>query len=52
LLILCGDRDHTVPWSIVKASFRKQQRNAVVTELAKLLDRALVHHRQHVSGGC
>ncbi|HEY4279057.1 MAG TPA: alpha/beta hydrolase [Conexibacter sp.] len=36
LLLLSGDRDHTVPPAIVKAQFRKQKRNEAVTELETL----------------
>jgi non-heme chloroperoxidase len=36
LLIVSGDRDHTVPWSIANASFKLQRRNEGVTEIAKL----------------
>ena len=39
LLIISTDRDHTVPWSIANASFKKQRRNGGVTEIAKLSDR-------------
>jgi non-heme chloroperoxidase len=39
VLIICGDQDHTVPWSIVNASFKKRQRNDGVTEITKLPDR-------------
>lgn len=36
LLIVSGDQDHTVPWSIANASFGKQKRNAGVTEIVKV----------------
>jgi non-heme chloroperoxidase len=39
LLIISSDQDHTVPWSIANASFKKQQRNDGVTEIAKIPDR-------------
>jgi non-heme chloroperoxidase len=39
LLIISTDQDHTVPWSIAKATFKKQQRNDGVTEIAKIPDR-------------
>jgi non-heme chloroperoxidase len=32
LLILSGEKDHTVPWSISHASYKKQERNPAVTE--------------------
>jgi non-heme chloroperoxidase len=36
LLILVGDRDHTVPPAIAKASYKKQLRNEGVTEFEEL----------------
>jgi non-heme chloroperoxidase len=36
LLIIGGEKDHTVPWAIVKASFNRQKRNEGVTEIAKI----------------
>ena len=36
LLIISADRDHTVPWAIANASYKKQKRNPNVTEIAKL----------------
>src|SRR6476660_9256249 len=36
LLILDGELDHVVPWSIANASFQKQKRNAAVTEIVKV----------------
>lgn len=39
LLIISSDRDHTVPWAIANASYRKQRRNEGVTEIVKLKDR-------------
>ena len=36
LLILSGEKDHTVPWAITHASYRKQQRNAAVTEILEV----------------
>ncbi len=39
LLIISADRDHTVPWSIANASFKKQRRNAGVTEIAMIPNR-------------
>jgi non-heme chloroperoxidase len=35
LLILVGERDHVVPWSVANASYKKQRRNKSVTEIAK-----------------
>ncbi|MBA3264627.1 MAG: alpha/beta hydrolase [Thermoleophilaceae bacterium] len=39
LLIISTDDDHTVPWAIANASFKKQQRNHGVTEITKVPDR-------------
>jgi pimeloyl-ACP methyl ester carboxylesterase len=37
LLIISGEKDHTVPWAIANASFKKQQRNeAAVTEIVEI----------------
>jgi pimeloyl-ACP methyl ester carboxylesterase len=41
LLIISGDEDHTVPWAIANASYRKQRRNPAVTDIVKL------EHRGH-----
>jgi non-heme chloroperoxidase len=39
LLIVSGEKDHTVPWAIANASFKKQQRNPGVTEIIEVADR-------------
>ncbi len=39
LLIVSADQDHTVPWAIANASYRKQRRNDGVTEIVKLTGR-------------
>ncbi len=39
LLIISGEKDHTVPWSIANASYKKQQRNKGVTEITEIKDR-------------
>jgi pimeloyl-ACP methyl ester carboxylesterase len=39
LLIISGEKDHTVPWSIANASYKKQKRNSSVTEIIKIPDR-------------
>jgi non-heme chloroperoxidase len=36
LLIVSADSDHTVPWAIANAAYKKQRRNANVTEIVKL----------------
>jgi non-heme chloroperoxidase len=39
LLIISGQRDNTVPWSIANASFKRQKRNDAVTEIIEIPDR-------------
>jgi non-heme chloroperoxidase len=39
LLILDGELDHTVPWAIANASYKRQKRNEGVTEIAKIAGR-------------
>jgi non-heme chloroperoxidase len=39
LLIISGEKDHTVPWAIANASFKKQKRNEAVTEITEIKDR-------------
>lgn len=39
LLIISGERDHTVPWAIANASFKRQKRNAGVTEIVEIPNR-------------
>src|SRR5213593_3608716 len=39
LLIIDGEKDHTVPWAIANASYKRQRRNAAVTEIAKIPNR-------------
>jgi non-heme chloroperoxidase len=39
LLIIDGEKDHTVPWAIANASFKKQRRNPGVTEIVKIPNR-------------
>ena len=36
LLIISGEKDHTVPWSIANASFQLQDNNAGVTEIVEM----------------
>jgi non-heme chloroperoxidase len=36
MLIVSADADHTVPWAIANASYKKQQKNVGVTEIVKL----------------
>ena len=39
LLILDGEKDHTVPWAIANATYRRQKRNPSVTEIKKMPNR-------------
>jgi pimeloyl-ACP methyl ester carboxylesterase len=39
LLIIEGEQDHTVPWAIANASFKRQRRNEGVTEIKKIPNR-------------
>ncbi len=39
LLIIDGEEDHTVPWAIANASYKKQKRNKGVTEIVKMAGR-------------
>ncbi len=39
LLIISGEKDHTVPWAIANASFKKQKRNSAVTEIVEMAGR-------------
>jgi non-heme chloroperoxidase len=39
LLIIDGEKDHTVPWAIANASFKRQKRNPGVTEIKKIPNR-------------
>jgi pimeloyl-ACP methyl ester carboxylesterase len=39
LLIISGEKDHTVPWAIANASFKKQRRNKGVTEIVEIENR-------------
>jgi non-heme chloroperoxidase len=39
LLILSGEHDHTVPWSIANAAYKRQRRNEGVTEIVEIAGR-------------
>ena len=39
LLIISGEKDHTVPWAIANASFKRQKRNDGVTEIVEIPNR-------------
>ena len=36
LLIMSGEKDHTVPWAIANASYKRQQHNPGVTEIVEI----------------
>ncbi len=36
LLIISGEKDHTVPWAIANASYKRQKRNEGVTEIVEM----------------
>jgi non-heme chloroperoxidase len=48
LLVVSGEKDHTVPWAIANASFKKQHRNQGVTEIASVAGRG---HSLTIDGG-
>jgi non-heme chloroperoxidase len=48
LLLIAGDKDHTIPPALVKAAFNKQRRNEGVTELQQVADRG---HALTIDGG-
>jgi non-heme chloroperoxidase len=39
LLIIDGEKDHTVPWAIANASYKRQKRNPGVTEIKEIPNR-------------
>jgi non-heme chloroperoxidase len=39
MLIVSGEKDHTVPWAIANAAYKKQKRNAAATEIVELPNR-------------
>jgi non-heme chloroperoxidase len=39
LLIIDGEKDHTVPWAIANAAYKRQRRNSAVTEIVKIPNR-------------
>jgi non-heme chloroperoxidase len=48
LLIIDGEKDHTVPWAIANASYKRQRRNQAVTEITKIPNRG---HSLTIDGG-
>ena len=39
MLIISADSDHTVPWAIANASYKRQKRNKGITEIVKMTGR-------------
>jgi len=39
LLIISGEKDHTVPWAIANASYKKQKKNEGITEIEEIPNR-------------
>src|SRR6185436_8492761 len=39
LLIIDGEKDHTVPWAIAHAAYKRQKHNEAVTEIARIPNR-------------
>jgi pimeloyl-ACP methyl ester carboxylesterase len=39
LLVIEGEVDHTVPWAIANAAYKRQRRNEAVTEIVKISNR-------------
>jgi pimeloyl-ACP methyl ester carboxylesterase len=39
LLIIDGEKDHTVPWAIANAAYKRQKRNPGITEIKKMPNR-------------
>jgi pimeloyl-ACP methyl ester carboxylesterase len=39
LLVIDGEKDHTVPWAIANAAYKKQKRNEAVTEIKQIPNR-------------
>ena len=48
MLIIAGEKDHTVPWAISNASFKKEKKNESVTEIVKIPGRG---HALTIDGG-
>jgi non-heme chloroperoxidase len=36
LLLISGEKDHTVPWAVTNAAYKRQQRNKNVTEIVEI----------------
>src|SRR5438128_3085096 len=48
MLIISGELDHTVPWAISNASYKRERRNDGVTEIVKIPNRG---HALTIDGG-
>ncbi len=48
LLVVSGQKDHTVPWAIANASCKREKRNEGVTEIVEVPDRG---HSLTIDGG-
>jgi pimeloyl-ACP methyl ester carboxylesterase len=48
LLIIDGEKDHTVPWAIANAAYKRQRGNPAVTEIVKIPNRG---HALTIDGG-
>ena len=48
LLLISGGKDHTVPWAITNASFKRQHRNPAITEIVEISNRG---HALTIDGG-
>ena len=48
LLIISGELDHTVPWAIANASYKREKRNPGVTEIVEIKGRG---HSLTIDGG-
>jgi non-heme chloroperoxidase len=48
LLIIDGEKDHTVPWAIANAAYNRQKHNEAVTEIEKIPNRG---HSLTIDGG-
>ena len=52
MLIVSADSDHTVPWAISNAAYKKQKRNPGVTEIVEDAGpRTRADHRRRLAGG-
>jgi non-heme chloroperoxidase len=50
-LIIEGEKDHTVPWAIANAAYKRQKRNAGVTEIVKIPNRGHALIRLEIDDG-